>query len=39
LHPHPFYVWFYYSHPPLVQRIEYLQSLDDKKANRRREAD
>ncbi len=31
LHPHPFYAWFYYSHPPLVQRIEYLKSLDDKK--------
>ena len=27
LHPHPLYVWFYYSHPPLVERIEYLQSL------------
>ncbi len=21
LHPHPFYVWFYYSHPPVVDRI------------------
>ena len=28
LHPHPWYVWFYYSHPPLVQRIEFLQALD-----------
>lgn len=28
LHPHPWYVWFYYSHPPLVQRIEFLQVLD-----------
>ena len=28
LHPHPWYVRFYYSHPPLVDRIEYLQSLD-----------
>ena len=27
LHPHPLYVWFYYSHPPLVERIEYLQKL------------
>ncbi|MCK7510738.1 MAG: hypothetical protein MZV70_46180 [Desulfobacterales bacterium] len=25
LHPHPLYVWFYYSHPPLIERIEYLQ--------------
>jgi STE24 endopeptidase len=29
LHPHPFYVWFYYSHPPLIERIEYLQAMDD----------
>jgi STE24 endopeptidase len=28
LHPHPFYVWFYYSHPPLIERIEYLQAMD-----------
>ena len=21
LHPHPFYAWFYYSHPPIVERI------------------
>ncbi|HNQ86242.1 MAG TPA: M48 family metallopeptidase [Deltaproteobacteria bacterium] len=27
LHPHPFYAWFYYSHPPLVDRIETLQRL------------
>jgi STE24 endopeptidase len=27
LNPHPFYVWFYYSHPPLVQRIEHLESI------------
>ena len=27
LHPHQIYVWFYYSHPPLVERIEYLQTL------------
>ena len=31
LHPHPSYVWFYYSHPPLVKRIEYLQEMDYKK--------
>jgi STE24 endopeptidase len=27
LYPHPFYVWFYYSHPPLLERIEYLQAV------------
>jgi STE24 endopeptidase len=21
LNPHPFYVWFYYSHPPMVERV------------------
>ncbi|MEE9912206.1 MAG: M48 family metallopeptidase [Deltaproteobacteria bacterium] len=31
LHPHPWYVLFYYSHPPLVERIEYLQTMDYKK--------
>ena len=30
LHPHPWYVWFYYSHPPLLERIEYLQTMDEK---------
>ena len=25
LHPHPLYAWFYYSHPPLAQRIEALE--------------
>ncbi len=30
LHPHPWYVWFYYSHPPLVERIEYLLAMDYK---------
>jgi len=28
LHPHPWYVRFYYSHPPLLERIEYLQKMD-----------
>jgi STE24 endopeptidase len=23
--PHPFYAWFYYSHPPLIERIERLK--------------
>jgi STE24 endopeptidase len=25
LHPHPLYAWFYYTHPPLVERIERLR--------------
>ena len=29
LYPHHFYVWFYYSHPPLIERIEYLQAMDN----------
>ncbi|MEN6507233.1 MAG: M48 family metallopeptidase [Smithella sp.] len=33
LHPHPWYVVFYYSHPPLTERIEYLQAMDYKKGN------
>jgi STE24 endopeptidase len=33
LHPHPLYVWFYYSHPPLIERIEYLQTMDYEKVN------
>jgi STE24 endopeptidase len=28
LHPHPTYVAFYYSHPPLAQRVERLQAMD-----------
>jgi STE24 endopeptidase len=31
LHPHPLYVWFYYSHPPLIERIEYLRAMNNKK--------
>jgi STE24 endopeptidase len=33
LHPHPFYVWFYYSHPPLIERIEYLKSINKEIGN------
>lgn len=33
LHPHPWYVWFYYSHPPLLERIEYLKSIDKEIGN------
>ena len=25
LYPHPWYAWFYYSHPPLVERIQHLE--------------
>ncbi len=27
LHPHPLYAWFYYSHPPLVERINALEKM------------
>jgi len=30
LHPHPLYVWFYYSHPPLTERIRYLKVMENK---------
>ncbi|MGV8057495.1 MAG: M48 family metallopeptidase [Smithellaceae bacterium] len=33
LHPHPLYVWFYYSHPPLLERIANLQAMKLKKDN------
>jgi Zn-dependent protease with chaperone function len=26
LFPHPFYVWFHYSHPPLAERIALLEN-------------
>jgi len=29
LHPHPFYAWFYYSHPPLTERIARLLRMRD----------
>jgi STE24 endopeptidase len=28
LHPHPIYAWFYYSHPPLTERIRYLRDME-----------
>jgi len=28
LNPHPLYAWFYYSHPPLVERIERLKAQE-----------
>ncbi len=38
LHPHPWYVWFYYSHPPLLERIKSLAEMNKrtsrKKGNR-----
>jgi STE24 endopeptidase len=27
LHPHPLYAAFYYSHPPMVERIKYIKEL------------
>jgi STE24 endopeptidase len=27
LHPDPVYAWFLYSHPPLVERVRFLNSL------------
>ena len=27
LFPHPFYAWFYFSHPPLVARVGFLRGL------------
>ncbi len=27
LYPHPLYAWFYYSHPPLSERIRYLDAM------------
>lgn len=35
LHPHPWYVRFYYSHPPLTERIEYLKAMDYKDSKSR----
>jgi STE24 endopeptidase len=32
LHPHPLYARFYYSHPPLTERIARLRELECKKA-------
>ena len=29
LYPHPLYVRFYYSHPPLIERIAYLKTMDE----------
>jgi STE24 endopeptidase len=28
--PHPLYAWFYYSHPPLLERIRRLQDRTPK---------
>jgi STE24 endopeptidase len=33
LNPHPFYVWFNYSHPPLVERVRVLESCGPHVAN------
>ncbi|TRZ75228.1 MAG: M48 family peptidase [Deltaproteobacteria bacterium] len=34
LHPHPFYAWFYYSHPPLTERIARLLQMKTPSASR-----
>jgi STE24 endopeptidase len=31
LHPHPFYAGFYYTHPPLVERIARIEGSGSKK--------
>ncbi|HOD34843.1 MAG TPA: M48 family metallopeptidase [Syntrophales bacterium] len=31
LHPHPLYAWFYYSHPPLTERIRQLRTMEASK--------
>jgi STE24 endopeptidase len=33
LHPHPLYVWFYYSHPPLTERIRRLRDMETLKGS------
>ena len=30
LHPHPLYARFYYTHPPVVERVARLRSAEDK---------
>jgi STE24 endopeptidase len=30
LNPHPFYVWFHYSHPPVVERVALLERSEVK---------
>ena len=34
LHPHPLYAWFYYSHPPLTDRIASLEAMNGSHAGR-----
>jgi len=34
LHPHPFYAWFYYSHPPLTERIDHLLKIEKERPTR-----
>jgi len=29
LHPHPWYAWFYFSHPPVVERVAQLRSISN----------
>jgi STE24 endopeptidase len=30
LNPHPAYVWYYYSHPPLLERIHHINEIKPK---------
>jgi STE24 endopeptidase len=32
LQPHPLFVWFNYSHPPLIERLQRLEAMDCMKA-------
>ena len=34
LYPHPAYVAFYYSHPPLAERVERLQAMDEEEGKK-----
>ena len=34
LHPHPLYAAFYYSHPPLAERIGFLRALANARGSR-----
>jgi STE24 endopeptidase len=35
LRPHPLYVFFYYSHPPLLERLKALEDLSEEKSSSR----
>ncbi len=33
LNPHPYYAWFYYSHPPLAERVERIRKMSQFKGS------